>query len=181
MKRALFVIDVQNDFCPGGALPVPHGDEVVPVINKLMPKFDLVIATRDWHPGDTVHFQKWPPHCIQNTYGAEFHKELNINGIDKIISKGTGNKDDGYSAFETTDIDLAEFLKENKIEETYFTGLATDYCVKASALDSVKNGFKTFVIEEAVRGVDLHPGDVQKAKAEMVEAGIKIISEKEVK
>ncbi len=180
MKRALFVIDVQNDFCPGGALPVPHGDEVVPVINKLMPKFDLVIATRDWHPKETVHFEKWPVHCVQGSKGAEFHPNLETEKIHKIISKGTGNKDDGYSAFETEELDLAEFLRENGIEETYFTGLATEYCVKASALDAAKNGFKTFVIEEAIRGIDLNPGDVEKAKKEMNEAGIKIISEKEI-
>jgi nicotinamidase/pyrazinamidase len=176
MKKALFVIDVQNDFCPGGALPVPKGDEVVPVINNLMPKFDLVIATRDWHPENTVHFSKWPVHCVRNTKGAEFHPDLDITKINKIISKGTGNKDDGYSAFETEEIDLVEFLKQNEVEENYFTGLATEYCVKASAMDSAKNGFKTYVIEEAIRGIDVNPGDIRKAKEEMKNAGIKLIS-----
>ncbi len=176
MKKALFVIDVQNDFCPGGALPVPKGDEVVPVINRLMPKFDLVIATRDWHPEKTSHFEKWPVHCVKNTKGAEFHPGLDTNQINKIVSKGTGDKDDGYSAFETEELNLIEFLKQNGIEENYFTGLATEYCVKASAMDSAKNGFKTFVIEEAIRGIDVNPGDIQKAKEEMLKAGIEIIS-----
>jgi len=109
MKKALFIIDVQNDFCPGGALPVPEGDKVVPVINELMPKFDLVIATRDWHPEKTVHFEKWPVHCVRNTEGARFHPDLKTEMIHKIISKGTGNKDDGYSAFETEELDLAQY------------------------------------------------------------------------
>jgi len=170
--KALMIIDVQNDFCPGGALPVPDGDKVVPVINNLMDKFDLVIATRDWHPEQTVHFEKWPVHCVRNTQGAEFHPELDTSKIDKVISKGTGNKDDGYSAFETEELDLASFLKEKGIDELYFTGLATEYCVKASALDAVKNGFKTYVISDAIRGIDVNPGDIEKAVKEMKEAGV---------
>lgn len=176
MKRVLFIIDVQNDFCPGGALPVPEGDRVVPIINGIMDRFDLVIATRDWHPEDTVHFEKWPKHCIRNTHGAAFHPNLKVAGIDKIISKGTGNRDDGYSAFETEELDLPEFLKSNNIDELYFTGLATEYCVKASAMDAVRRGFKTFIVEDAVRGIDVHPGDIAKAMAEMKAAGISFIT-----
>jgi len=170
--KALMIIDVQNDFCPGGALPVPDGDKVVPVINNLMDKFDLVIASRDWHPEQTVHFEKWPEHCVRNTQGAEFHPGLNTSKIDRVISKGTGNKDDGYSAFESEELDLAAFLKEKGVEELYFTGLATEYCVKASALDAVKNGFKTYVISDAIRGIDVNPGDIEKAVKEMKEAGV---------
>ena len=175
MKRALLIIDVQNDFCPGGALPVPEGDRVVPMINSIMDRFDLVIATRDLHPEESIHFKKWPKHCIRNTPGAAFHPALKMEGVNKIISKGTGNKDDGYSAFETEEINLPEYLKSNDIVELYFTGLATEYCVKASAMDAVRSGFKTFVIEDAVRGIDVHPGDIEKAISEMKTAGIVFI------
>ncbi len=176
MKRALFVIDVQNDFCPGGALPVPEGDKVVPEINKLMPKFDFVLATRDWHPEKTAHFDKWPVHCVQGTKGAEFHPDLNTEKIDKIVSKGTGTQDDGYSGFDTKEINLVSFLRGKGIEEVYCTGLATEYCVKSTALDAAKNGFKTFVIKEAIRGIEVNPGDIEKAFKEMENAGIKIVS-----
>ncbi len=169
------IIDVQNDFCPGGALPVPDGDKVVPVINDLMDEFDLVIATRDCHPEQTVHFEKWPVHCVRNTKGAEFHPGLDTSKIDKVISKGTGNKDDGYSAFETEELDLAAYLKEKGINELYFTGLATEYCVKASALDAAKNGFKTYVVSDAVKGIDVNPGDIKRAVEEMKKAGIKFM------
>ena len=172
MKKALMVIDVQNDFCPGGALPVPEGDRVVPVINRLMDQFDLVVATRDWHPEQTAHFGKWPVHCVRNTPGAQFHPDLDTSGVDKVVSKGTGTKDDGYSAFETEELDLAAWLREQGVEELYFTGLATEYCVKASALDAVKHGFKTFVITDAIRGIEVNPGDIDKALEEMREAGV---------
>ena len=175
MKKALMVIDVQNDFCPGGALPVPGGDQVVPAINRLMDKFDLVVATRDWHPEQTAHFEKWPVHCVQNTPGAQFHPDLDTSKIDKIISKGTGTKDDGYSAFETEELDLAAWLREQGVEELYFTGLATEYCVKASVLDAVGHGFKSFVITDAIRGIDVNPGDIDKALKEMKEAGVGIL------
>ncbi len=180
MNRALMIIDVQNDFCPGGALPVPDGDKVVPVINTLMDRFDLVVATRDWHPEQTAHFEKWPVHCVRNTFGAQFHPDLDTSGIDKIISKGTGNRDDGYSAFETEELDLAAFLRQKGMDELYFTGLATEYCVKASAMDAVRKGFKTFVITDAVRGIDVYPGDIDKALKEMEKAGIELITSKEV-
>jgi len=175
------IIDVQNDFCPEGVLPVPDGDGVIPVINRLMDKFDLVIATRDWHPEKTVHFEKWPVHCVRNTPGAEFCPGLDTSGIDRIISKGTGNKDDGYSAFETEEVDLAAFLKEQGVEEVYFTGLATDYCVKASALDAARNGFRTFLVKDAVRGIDVHPGDVARAFEEMKDAGVVLVYSNEIK
>ena len=171
-SAALMIIDVQNDFCPGGALPVPEGDKVVPVINSMMDRFNFIIATRDWHPEQTVHFDKWPVHCVRNTQGAAFHPDLDQTKIDKVISKGTGNKDDGYSAFETEEIDLSAFLKEKGIGTLYFTGLATEYCVKASALDAVKNGFKTRVIIDAIRGIDVNQGDIDEAMKEMSNAGI---------
>jgi len=181
MKRALFIIDLQNDFCPGGALPVPEGDRVVPVINGIMDRFDLVTATRDWHPEESIHFEKWPKHCVRNTTGAAFYPGLKMGRIDKIVSKGTGNKDDGYSAFETKELNLVKFLKSNHINEICFTGLATEYCVKASALDAVRSGFKTMVIKDAVRGINIHPGDIERAISEMKAAGIKFITSNALK
>lgn len=175
--KALLIVDVQNDFCPGGALPVPEGDKVISVINRLINRFPLVVASKDWHPEDSVHFEKWPKHCIRNTHGADFHPELNKEKIDRVFLKGTGNKDDGYSAFEATNIDLEHFLKERNVSELYITGLATDYCVKASAIDAVKKGFKTYVILDGVRGVEQHKGDVERALKEMESVGVILIHE----
>src|SRR5277367_3833051 len=130
--KALLIVDVQNDFCPGGTLAVPEGDKVVPVINQLMDQFPIVVASKDWHPKDTVHFQKWPPHCVQGTKGAEFHPGLDASKVQKIFLKGNHNKDDGYSAFEATNDNLAAFLKKKEVTDLYIVGLATDYCVKAT-------------------------------------------------
>lgn len=179
--KILLIVDVQNDFCPGGLLAVDKGDEVVPIINKVMYKFSLIAASKDWHPKESVHFEKWPVHCIKDTYGAEFHKALEQTRIDQVFLKGTGNKDDGYSAFEATNMDLEKFLVQHQITDMYVTGLATDYCVKASALDAVEKGFNTFVISDAVRGVELNPGDVEKAIDQMSSNGIEIIKSSEVK
>jgi nicotinamidase/pyrazinamidase len=173
--KALLIVDVQNDFCPGGALAVAQGDRVVPVINKLMPWFPLILASKDWHPKDTIHFKRWPPHCVQNTFGAEFQKDLKIQGIHDIFFKGTFNKDDGYSAFEATNQDLTEFLRSKKVTDLYLTGLATDYCVKATALDSLKNGFKTYVVQDAVKPVEAIPGDEKRAFSDMIKAGVKVV------
>ncbi len=180
MKKLLMIIDVQNDFCPGGALPVPKGDEVVPVINEIMDKFDYVIATRDWHPTETVHFNKWPVHCVRMTEGADFHRDLIREKINKIISKGTGNKDDGYSAFETEEVNLAEFIRSLGADKIYVCGLATEYCVRASAIDSVKNGFETYVISDAIRGIEVNKGDIEKAVLEMKEKGVKFLTSDEI-
>src|SRR5258708_14978620 len=165
--KALLIVDVQNDFCPGGTLAVPEGDRVVPVINQMMDALPLVIASKDWHPKDTVHFKKWPPHCVQNTPGADFHPKLNVSKIKKVFQKGTRNKDDGYSAFEATSENLTKFLKKEGVTDLYVAGLATDYCVKASAKDADKNGFETFVVEGAVAAVNVKPGDGEKALKEM--------------
>ena len=178
--KALLIVDVQNDFCPGGSLAVPGGDKVVPVINGLMDKFTLIVASKDWHPKDTVHFKKWPPHCVQNTPGADFHPRLNTSKIKKIFLKGAANKDDGYSAFEATSDDLAGFLKKQEVEDLYVVGLATDYCVKATALDGEKNGFETFVVEDAVAAVNVKPGDGEKALKAMARSGVTLIDSSEV-
>jgi nicotinamidase/pyrazinamidase len=178
--KALLIVDVQNDFCPGGALPAPEGDRVVPVINTLMEAFPLIVASKDWHPDATAHFDAWPKHCIQGTKGAELHPGLHHERIDQIVLKGTRDRDEGYSAFESTNIDLEVFLKGKGVTSLYITGIATEYCVKESALDAVKRGFSAYVIKDAVEGVKLKEGDVERAFQEMEEAGVKVISSAEV-
>ncbi len=179
-KQALLVVDVQNDFCPGGTLAVPHGDEVIAPLNKLIDSFlqrgDPVYLSRDWHPATTKHFAAyggtWPVHCVQNTQGAEFHPALRNDPRIKVISKGLGDKD-SYSAFDETN--LAEQLKQDQVEELVVGGLATDYCVKNTVLDAIKNGFHVRAVADAMRPVELKPGDGNKAIAEMRAAGAEIV------
>lgn len=178
--RGLLIVDLQNDFCPGGALAVPDGDKVVSVINKLADRFKVVVASRDWHPGNSVHFNKWPPHCVQETHGAEFHPALRREKIKQEFQKGTRDKDDGYSAFEATNLDLERYLKSHDVTELYVTGLATDYCVKASALDAMKRGFLTFVVTDAVAAVNVQPDDGKKALRELSVAGVRLIPSADV-
>jgi nicotinamidase/pyrazinamidase len=175
MKTALLIVDVQNDFCPGGALPTLQGDIVVPVINKLMNKFDLIIASRDWHPEDTIHFNRWPVHCVKRSHGAEFPTDLKRDKIIQVFEKGTGSKDDGYSAFEATNKNLAEYLKEKEVDELYIAGLTAEYCVQSTVLDALKYGFKTFVIKDAVEGLRQNKDDFNNAIEEMKNAGAIII------
>lgn len=176
--KALLVVDVQNDFCPGGALAVPEGDKVVPVINKIMSDFELVVASKDWHPENSVHFEGWPEHCKKETKGAEFNPDLNTEELDRVFLKGTKDKDDGYSAFEATNLNLADYLQKSGVDELYISGLATEYCVKETALDAVKNGFDVYLIEEAVAGIN--EDDVKTALEEMKEAGVNIVSATEI-
>jgi Amidases related to nicotinamidase len=180
MKRALLIVDVQNDFCPGGTLAVKDGDKTVPVINSIIDKFNVVVSSQDWHPVDSVHFEKWPPHCVAGTYGADFHPDLESGKIDLKLLKGTDNKDDGYSAFEATNASLTNFLNGQDIQTLYVCGLATDYCVKASAIDAIKEGFHTYVITDAVAAVNLKPGDDKKALDEMYTSGCLLIGSSEV-
>jgi nicotinamidase/pyrazinamidase len=179
--KALLIVDVQNDFCPGGALAVADGDQVVPVINGLMDKFDLVIASKDWHPERTDHFTRWPVHCVRNTKGAEFHPALKSAGIKKVFLKGTGTRDDGYSAFEATSENLGAYLKRHKVTELYVTGLATDYCVKASALDARAAGLAVYLVEDAVKGVELTKGDVARAMDAMKAKGVRFTQSAELR
>jgi nicotinamidase/pyrazinamidase len=180
-KQALIVVDVQNDFCPGGTLAVPHGDEVVPPLNELIDEFleqgDPVYKSRDWHPAKTKHFADyggtWPVHCVQNTTGAEFHPALRNDPRINVISKGLGDKD-CYSAFDETD--LAERLRQQHVEEVIVGGLATDYCVKNTVLDALKKGFKVKALTNAMRAVELQPGDGDRAIEEMRAAGAEIAS-----
>ena len=179
-KQALIVVDVQNDFCPGGTLAVPQGDEVVRPLNQLIDEFlergDPVFKSRDWHPPTTKHFTAyggtWPVHCVQNTEGAEFHSALRDDPRITVISKGMGNTD-GYSAFDETD--LGSQLDQAGVEELVVGGLATDYCVKNTVLDALKRGYKVKAIEHAMRPVELKLGDGERAIEEMRAAGAEII------
>jgi len=179
-KRALIVVDVQNDFCPGGSLAVAHGDEVVAPLNRLMEEFlergEPVFKSRDWHPNQTKHFQAyggtWPVHCVQNTKGAEFHPDLLDDKHIRVISKGLGDED-SYSAFDGTDLGLQ--LRRLGVEEVWVGGLATDYCVKNTVLDALKEGFRVKALEQAMRPVEVNPGDGERAIAEMREAGAQIV------
>lgn len=173
--KALLIVDVQNDFCPGGALAAPEGDKVVPVINRLMDYFEIVVASRDWHPENSVHFDKWPEHCVKDSKGAAFHPGLNTGNIDQVFLKGTGNRDDGYSAFEATNKNLREYLIDRNVKELYVAGLTTEFCVKESAIDGVKSGFSTYVIMNAVQGVRQYEGSEKEAFDEMKSIGVKLI------
>jgi len=180
MKTALLIVDVQNDFCPGGALPTPQGDIVVPVINKLMDKFSLIIASRDWHPENTIHFNRWPVHCVMESHGADFPADLKKEKFIQIFEKGTGSNDDGYSAFEATNKNLGGYLKEKEIDELYIVGLTAEYCVKSTVIDALKYGFKTFVIKDAVEGIRQNENDFDNAFEEMKNAGAIIITSEDV-
>lgn len=181
MKKALLIVDVQNDFCPGGALAVKDGDKVIEPLNRMTAyalKNDWeIFVSRDWHPADTKHFEKWPVHCVQNTHGAMLRQDLKLHGRMYIVTKGTSKNDDGYSPFEGTIYGrpLDEYLREFKIKDLYIGGLATDYCVKAAALDAVRNGYKTYLLLDACRAVNLNPDDGQKAIQEMSNAGVILI------
>lgn len=194
----LLLIDVQNDFCPGGNLAVEAGDEVVPVINRIMPSFSRVITTQDWHPPDHVSFASshpgrrpldvveadgivqvlWPDHCVQGTRGAELHPRLDPRRIGLLLRKGMRRGLDSYSAFfendHRTDTGLRHFLKGLKLRELFICGLATDYCVLASALDARRLGFRVTLVRDACRGVDFPKGGIEKAIAAMQKAGVRM-------
>jgi len=180
-KRALIVVDVQNDFCPGGTLAVAHGNEVIAPLNALIDEFlengEPVYESRDWHPAQTKHFEAyggtWPVHCVQNTKGAEFHPKLRQDPRITVVSKGLGDTD-CYSAFDETD--LTSQLKQQGVEEVWVGGLATDYCVKNTVLDAWKNGFEVKAIENAMRAVELNPGDGELALQQMREAGADVVA-----
>jgi nicotinamidase/pyrazinamidase len=184
-KRALIVVDVQNDFCPGGALAVAEGDQVVAPLNKLIDEFlqrgEPVFKSRDWHPEKTKHFEAyggtWPVHCVQNTSGAEFHPDLLDDIHIRTISKGLGDED-SYSAFDGTDLALQ--LQRLGIEEIWVGGLATDYCVKNTVLDALKEGFKVKALADAMRPVELQSGDGERAIAEMRNAGAEVMNADDV-
>lgn len=192
LKKALLLVDVQNDFCPGAALPVPKGDKIIPKLNKYIKIFSKnklpIFASRDWHPKKTSHFKEfggpWPIHCVQNTRGSRFHPKLRLPKEAIVISKGMDPRKDSYSAFQAQDSSGTGFLTVLRylgVQELYVGGLATDYCVKASALDALKNGFKVRLMVDAVEGVDLRKGDSEKAIKEMVKMGAKKFKLKKLK
>jgi nicotinamidase/pyrazinamidase len=175
MARALIIVDFQNDFCPGGALAVPDGDAIAPRLNELATSGDyaLVVATRDWHPPDHGSFAAqggpWPVHCVAGTPGAELHPALDREPIDVIVDKGQDPATEGYSGFEGTGLET--LLREHGIDQVAIGGLATDYCVKNTALDALREGFAVTVDTTAVRGVDVAPGDSERALEELRAAG----------
>ena len=182
---ALLVVDVQRDFCPGGALPVPGGDEVVPVINRMVPMFGRWIYTRDWHPVDHISFSphprsedgSWPAHCVQGTAGAMWCAGLDMPMNAILVSKGDDAGQECYSGFQVDRLDLATFLKLRKVERLFVTGLATEYCVRQTALDGCAAGFKVYLVEDAVRGIS--PEDAARALAEMEIAGVsRVVSDR---
>jgi nicotinamidase/pyrazinamidase len=202
--RALIIVDVQNDFCPGGALPARDGDAVVPVINTLIPHVPLVVATQDWHPPEHLSFASnhegkspgevieldgleqvlWPDHCVQDSPGAEFHPELDTGRVDQIVRKGVDSHIDSYSGFfdngHKRATGLHDFLQAKGVGDIVVTGLATDYCVKFTVLDALELGYRVEVVDDAVRGVELNDGDVARAKADMEAAGAKLVKSEEV-
>jgi len=173
---ALLIVDFQNDFTPGGALPVERGDEIAGPVNALAERFDLVIATRDWHPPDHGSFAAqggpWPVHCVADTPGAQFHPALDEQLVDVVIDKGQDPATEGYSGFEATG--LEQLLREREIDHVTVVGLATDYCVKNTTLDALRKGFGVTVDSNAVRPVDVEPGDGERALEELRAAGASI-------
>jgi nicotinamidase/pyrazinamidase len=176
-KDVLLIVDVQNDFCPGGALAVPRGHEVIPVINRLLKHRWLSVATMDWHPADHRSFKPhggpWPPHCVQGTAGAELHPELDATQIQLIITKGSHPDEEAYSGFHGTE--LAAILRAKGVRRVVVCGIATDYCVRATAHDALQEGFEVLVLEDAIQGVEVNPGDCQRAIEELRQAGAQII------
>jgi nicotinamidase/pyrazinamidase len=204
MKKALVLVDLQNDFLPGGALAVPDGDAVVPVANALMKRFDLVVATQDWHPpahasfasqhegheaGEVIEMDGrpqilWPDHCVRGTRGAELAAGLDRDRIADVIRKGTDKRIDSYSGFydnaHLKDTGLGDDLKARGVEAVYVCGLALDYCVKFTALDAAGLGLKTFVVQDGCRAVNLEEGDDEKALAKMRDAGVEIVQSRDL-
>lgn len=186
-NSALLVVDVQNDFCPGGALGVQDGDQIVPIINRLMPLFPQVYSTQDWHPVKHCSFMEqggiWPPHCVQHTRGAEFHRDLHQQEINRFFYKAVEIEKDAYSGFEGSDENansLQAVLQEKKITRLYIAGLATDYCVKATAIDGLQNGYDVYVIVDAVEAVNVKSGDGEKALEEILKRGAHLIRSDEL-
>ena len=178
---ALVVVDMQVDFMPGGALPVPGGDEVVDMVNEYVELFTragaTVVFTRDWHPPNHVSFKTrggpWPPHCVQGTPGASFHPKLRVPTDALIVSKATDPDREAYSGFEGTELDAE--LRRRGVRRVFVCGVATDYCVKATALDAARLGYQVFLLADAVRGVNVPPNSVQRAIEEMLDAGVVLI------
>ena len=173
----MIVVDVQNDFCPGGALAVPHGDEVVPPVNELAHELQFVVATRDWHPPNHSSFAAqggpWPVHCVRDTEGAQLHPALDSSAIDAVVDKGRSVDAEGYSGFEATG--LESMLRSRGVDRVHVAGLALDYCVRATALDARRAGFDVVLHSGATRPVEVQPGDGARALAELRSAGVEVV------
>lgn len=202
--KALILVDIQNDFLPGGALAVPRGNEIIPIVNQLQARFPIVVATQDWHPANHGSFAAnhpgkepyeqinlnglsqvlWPVHCVQNTYGAELAPQLSRKGIGRIFPKGTDPMIDSYSGFydngHRKSTGLGEWLSQQNVREVYICGLATDYCVKFTALDGVKVGLRTHLVEDACRGVNLQPSDVANAIETMRRGNVEVVQSRDL-
>lgn len=204
MNNALILVDIQNDFMPWGSLPVPDGDKIVPVVNRLQGEFDTVVASQDWHPPDHLSFASnhegrkpfeviqvdgleqilWPDHCVQGSEGAEFVPDLDTSRVAKVFRKGTDPRIDSYSAFHDNGhrkaTGLADWLRERGVDTVYIAGLAEDVCVFYTAMDAVREGFETNLVEGATYGVNMNEGDVDRCLAEMREAGVHIIESEDM-
>ncbi len=202
--KTLLIIDIQHDFVPNGALAVTEGDTIIPIVNALQAHFEHIVATQDWHPrahksfaanhtgediGNVIELNGllqvlWPVHCVQNNKGAEFVTSLDMSRVARIFQKGTDIEIDSYSGFfdngQRKSTGLGDYLHSVGTTEVYIVGLATDYCVKYSALDAVSLGFTTYLVEDACKGVNLQANDVSKAIAEMREAGVRIVQSKNI-
>ncbi|MDA1232772.1 MAG: bifunctional nicotinamidase/pyrazinamidase [Planctomycetota bacterium] len=202
--KALLLIDLQNDFVEDGLLAVPGGLEVIDIANRLIPRFELVVATQDWHPADHQSFASqhsglaigdsfelnglpqtaWPDHCVQETFGAEFVDQLNREGIQRVVRKGTDSRIDSYSGFfdngHLRSTGLADYLREQEVDHVYVMGLATDYCVRFTALDAIREGFRTTLITDGCRGVELRSGDIKRAIEELTSVGVEITSSSQI-
>lgn len=194
-RKALVIVDIQNDFLPGGSLAVPDGDAIIPLVNQLQTNFEIVVMSQDFHPDEHGSFADnhdeyemyqvvdlnglsqvlWPVHCVEGTYGAEFSPDLKTDRVTKVFPKGRDAGIDSYSGFfdngRRASTGMGEYLEEMGIEEVYVCGLATDFCVKYTVLDALSLGFKTYLIEDASRGVNIQPGDVEQAVQDMRAAG----------
>jgi nicotinamidase/pyrazinamidase len=179
---ALVVVDPQNDFLPGGSLAVAEGNRIFAPINRIAPLFPLVVATRDWHPPEHRYFAEyggpWPYHCLQGSKGAEFSKKLDTQHVDHVVSKGVDPETDGYSGFAGTD--LAERLRARGVHRVFVSGLATDYCVKATAIEAQQNGFETIVLTDAIAPVNVSPGDERAALDAMQDAGVRLMTSEQL-
>ena len=184
MADALLIIDFQNDFCPGGALAVEGGDEIAEPIRRLAGsgRFDFIAATRDWHPPDHASFAPeggpWPVHCVQGSPGAQLHPAMGEIDVDETVNVGRERDDEGYSGFEKSA--LAQVLRENGVTRVFVCGLATDYCVRASTIDACREGFDTTLVEDAVRAVEVEPGDGERAIEDMRAAGAEVATSDEI-
>lgn len=205
MSNALILVDIQHDFMPWGSLPVPDGDKIVPVVNRLQEKFDTIVASQDWHPPDHLSFASnhegrkpfeitevdgleqilWPDHCVQGSQGAEFVPDLDMSRVAKVFRKGTDPRIDSYSAFYDNGhrkaTGLADWLRERGVDTVYIAGLAEDVCVFYTAMDAVREGFETYLIEDATYGVNMNEGDVERCLKEMREAGVHVVESEGVR